>query len=192
LQDTTSLTGDLETRLIDLLESTQWERVGLVNNAALPGLLGTLARLDPTELTTVLEVNVVAPVWLMGVFVRRSPAETPLRIVNVSSGASQSPFPGLGPYSIGKAGLRMAGKILETELDRARDITILSYEPAAVDTPMQDLARATPREALPSLDMFMRFRSEKLLLPPSAPAKEIVDYLESDGHKSFDERRYGA
>jgi benzil reductase ((S)-benzoin forming) len=191
LQDTTSLTGDLETRLIDLLETSPWARVGLVNNAAHPGLLGPLARLDPQELTTVLEVNVVAPVWLMGVFVRRAPSAARLRIVNVSSGASQYPFAGLGPYSIAKAGLRMAGMILETELDRTRDVTILSYEPAAVDTPMQDLARSTPRETLPSLDMFMRFRSEKLLLPPSAPANEIADYLETDGHRSFDERRYG-
>jgi benzil reductase ((S)-benzoin forming) len=71
------------------------------------------------------------------------------------------------------------------------DATVLSYEPGVVDTAMQTAARGSSPERLPSVAMFERFAAEGRLVPPTAPAAEIADYLEGDGHPRFGEKRYG-
>lgn len=172
-------------------------RVALVNNAAHIGLLGPVEQLDPARLLEVYGVNVAAPVWLMGWLLRRGRPGAPLRIVNVSSGAAAYPFAGLAAYGSSKAALRMAGMVLATELDGAaaagttRDASILSFEPGVVDTPMQTTARNSPVEVLPSVAFFRQVAAEHRLVPASAPAAEIADYLEGDGHPRFSEQRHG-
>ena len=133
----------------------------------------------------------------MGQVVRRTPAATPLRIVNVSTAAAVHGFAGLGAYGSGKAGLRMAGMVLAAEIDEARsrgeqrDVAILSYEPGAVDTPMQVSARSSARETLPSVDLFVGLAADGRLVAPAEPAREIAAFLESGSEPSFAERRYG-
>jgi len=197
LADLAVLVPVVEARVASLVSDPAVKRLALVNNAATPGLLGAVERLDPVELLKVYAVNVAAPVALMGLLVRRVRPGAALRVVNVSSGAAVHAFPGLGAYGSSKAALRMAGMVLAAELD-ARDprssppeLTIQSYEPGIVDTEMQTLARASPVETLPSVAMFARFAAEGLLSPPSAPAAEIADYLDGDGHARFTEKRYG-
>jgi benzil reductase ((S)-benzoin forming) len=196
LANTASLVSALEPRLTAWLQQDPWTRLGLVNNAALPGLLGPIESLEIDELPSVLAVNVVAPVWLMGAFVRHARRAARVRIVNVSSGAAVRGFAGLGAYGMSKAALRMAGMVLAAELEttadegRTGDLSILSYEPGTVDTPMQANARRATRDQLPSIDLFNRVFDSGLLVPPSEPARAIADYLASDGHPRFDERRY--
>lgn len=173
-------------------------RLAVVNNAADPALLGTIARLDPTALTEVMAVNVAAPVCLMGWATRRGPDDVPVRIVNVSSGAGVSPHPGLGAYGSAKAALRMAGMVLASEIDRdagsggaQRDITILSYSPGRVDTSMQAAARSTPIDRFPLLETFRRWSTDGQLIAPAIPAAEIRSYLEADGYPRFFECAVG-
>ncbi len=197
LSDPTRLERAVEPRLSALLGEGGLRRVGLVNNAANVGLLGPVASMDLAQLPVVLATNLVAPIWFMGQVVRRTPAATPLRIVNVSTAAAVHGFAGLGAYGSGKAGLRIAGMVLAAEIDEARargeqrDVAILSYEPGAVDTPMQVSARSSARETLPSVDLFVRLAAEGRLVDPAGPAGEIVEFLESEKGAGFEERRYG-
>ena len=196
LSDLTRLERDVEPRLSELLGEVGLRRVGLVNNAAHVGLLGPIANMDVAQLPAVLATNLVAPIWFMGQVVRRTPAATPLRIVNVSTAAAVRGFAGLAAYGSGKAGLRMAGMVLATEIEEARsrgdqrDVAILSYEPGAVDTPMQVSARSSARETLPSVDLFVRLAAERRLVAPAEPAREIADFLVSETATGFSERRY--
>lgn len=199
LGDTSRMMRALEPRLAQLLAGAGWARVGLVNNAAHAGLLGPIDQLDVGEFPAVLATNVIAPVWLMKRFLERTARATPLRIVNVSTAAAVRGFAGLGGYGASKAALRMAGMALAAELQDAqargaehRDIAILSFEPGTVDTPMQENARTSSRETLPSVDLFKRFAAEGRLIPPSAPASDIVAFLESEGEPVFGERRHSA
>lgn len=199
LRDIDALHGALEPRLTTLLDDRVLGRVGLVNNAADPALLGPIAILDARRLASVFATNVAAPIWLMSTLVRLAPAAAPLRIVNVSTGAALRAFPGLAAYGSSKAALRMAGMALAAELDSAedvtlrhRDIAVLSYEPGTVDTPMQAWARSQSLDILPSRDLFLRFDAERLLVPPKAPAAEIVSFLETAHAPRFQERRLGA
>jgi NAD(P)-dependent dehydrogenase (short-subunit alcohol dehydrogenase family) len=107
-----------------------------------------------------------------------------------------SPFPGLAAYSSSKAALRMAGMVLAAELDSPLrrqpapgDAAILSYEPGAVDTPMQQFARSQDSPDFPWGQMFHDFAARGLLVSPDVPALEIVAFLEVDAQPRFAERR---
>jgi benzil reductase ((S)-benzoin forming) len=173
-------------------------RVGLVNNAASADLLGPVEEIDPVRLQAVLAVNTVAPVVLTALISRFCPPHAALRVVNVSSGAAVSAFPGLAAYAASKAALRMAGMVTAAEwssdLPRGRthrNAAVISYEPGIVDTDMQTLARSHDPARFPWVGMFQAFADRGLLSPAEAPAREIVAFLETDGHPAFCERRLG-
>jgi benzil reductase ((S)-benzoin forming) len=196
LSDLRTLASSLDTQLTSLVTDPGVTRLGLVNNAAMEGLLGPISRLNAAAMPEVYAVNTAAPVLLMGWFQRHARHGQPLRIVNVSTGAAVAPFPGCGAYGSTKAALRMAGMILAAELDAAAsaastqpDTTILSFEPGLVDTPMQLAARTSSAETLPIVQMFKDFAAAGALVTPALPARVIADYLDSDGHQRWAEQR---
>lgn len=198
LGDLSALTDQVETSLGERVADPALARLALVNNAADPGLLGPVDRLDPAAMLRVFAVNVVAPTWLMGWMVGRGDPAVPVRIVNLSSGAGKSPYPGLAAYGSTKAALRLASMVFAAELasgaqpnEVRRDVTILSYGPGPVDTPMQAAARAAPVETFPLHEVFVRWAAEGQLMSPAGPAAEIATYLEADGYPGFAECRSG-
>lgn len=197
LADVDAACPSIECEGAGVMDETAWVRIGLVNNAALGGLLGPAERIAPADLQRMFAVNVTAAVWLMGWLLRNGPTTVARRIVNVSSGAAVRAFPGLAAYSSSKAALRMAGMVIAEELGSDKrpsplpNVAILSYEPGTVDTDMQTHARTRSLDEFPWGDLFRQFAERGLLVPPERPAAEIVDFLESDGHPRFSERRLG-
>ncbi len=195
LDETTSVVANT---IVPMLGAQSWKRMGLVNNAALGGQLGPTEQIDVRPLPQMYAVNVAAPIHLMGVFVRSTPADVPLRIVNVSSGAGVRAFPGLTAYASTKAALRMAGMVLAAELDSPlrrtpapHDAAILSYEPGTVDTEMQTESRNTPGDRFPWVQTFKDFKAKGMLVTPDKPAAEIAAFLDGDVQQRFTERRFG-
>lgn len=198
LANTAELASRVDAEVGNVVADPTVTRLALVNNAADPGLLGPLDRVDPIEMLRVYAINVVSPAWLMGWLVRRSKGDVPLRIVNLSSGAALSAFPGLGPYGTSKAALRMVGMVLASELElperpggARQDATVMSYDPGVVDTAMQAAVRGSTIETLPIVDVFKHLATDGLLAPPEGPASEIADYLDGDGHPRVSERHFG-
>jgi NAD(P)-dependent dehydrogenase (short-subunit alcohol dehydrogenase family) len=165
----------------------RWERVGLVNNAAV-GLAGRIQDVDAGELARSFELNTVVPIWLMGFMIKR--AKAPVRVVNVSSGAAARPFPGLAAYCGAKAGLHLAGAAVAAE--DAPDLHVLSYQPGVVDTEMQVATRSKSLEEFPWGTTFRQYHAEGRLVPPERPAADIVEFLEAEGGERFAERRLAA
>lgn len=192
LSDTASLRGFAEENWLPLVQMKPWQRVGLVNNAAVLGALRGLKEADPQELAKVLAVNTVAPVYLMGFLAHAVPASAALRIVNISSGAATQGIAGLADYCGSKAALRLAGMALAAEFVSSdeRDGAVLSYEPGVVDTPMQAVARDTTPEQFPSHQIFQEFAAGGNLHSPDAVVGAVVDFLASDGGPSFVEQRF--
>jgi benzil reductase ((S)-benzoin forming) len=149
----------------------------LINNAATAGPVGTIGSLDGEALAASMAANLVAPIAVANLFCRMfvDPAQV-RRIINVSSGAADSPLPGGGPYSIAKAGLEMLTRQLAAEHDAAmfRAITV---RPGVIDTDMQTFMRSQTKEALPSIDLFKGFHREHRLVAPETVAGKIVDKL---------------
>lgn len=185
------LVGALDAAIGQRVRDSSLRRVALVNNAADVALLGQVDRLDPSAMLMAHAVNTVAPVALMGWVLRTAPPTASVRIVNVSSGAAVNGYPGLGAYGASKAALRMAGMVLAAELDLRppRDVSILSYEPGIVETPMQTAVRSTSADTVPIVGMFQQFKAEGQLLPARLPAAEIVKYVEGNNHSRFSEKR---
>ncbi len=198
LGDTAQLASRTERELGGVVSDSRWRRVALVNNAATGGALAPIETIDPAGLLQVSAVNWVAPAWLIAFVLRRAQTSAALRIVNVSSGAAVRAFPGLVDYCATKAALRMTAMVAAAELDselRATpapaDTAILSYEPGIVDTDMQIEARSRPLSEYPWGGLFRDFAANGQLVPPAAPAAEIVAFVEGDGHARFTERRLG-
>jgi benzil reductase ((S)-benzoin forming) len=199
LADHAALARVVERELAPRLRDDNLARFALVNNAALGALLSPLQNIDPAKLLELYAINVAAPVWLMGFASRKVPTSLPLRIVNVSSGAAVRAFPGLAAYGSAKAALRLAGMVLAEEwrspvpnAPTRTDAAILSYEPGAVDTPMQAAARESSAKEFPWVAMFQSFLDAGMLVPAAVPAAEIVAFVESDDQMPFTERRLGS
>ena len=166
-----------------------------MNNAALIGSLAWLKEADANELARLFAVNAAAPIYLMGWLAKHPLAGTPIRIVNISSGAAHSPLPGLGDYSATKAALRLAGQTLAAELEMEgrtpAEAAVFSYEPGLVDTHMQDAARDTDPARFPAHGTFTGFAEKGLLNAPNDVAVAIMEFLSGEPDESFNESRFG-
>jgi benzil reductase ((S)-benzoin forming) len=194
LADLTRLRNVAESELAPSLSDPKWRRIGLVNNAGAIGAMCGLEQADPVRLASVFAVNAVAPIFLCGFVARIAPEATPLRIVNVSTGAAVQPIPGIGDYGASKAALRLASMTLAAELASNErpggvrsEMAVMSYAPGVVDTPMQESARGDR----PWNRLFVDFHAQGKLVPAQAPAREVVEFLSSDTEKGFSERRFG-
>jgi benzil reductase ((S)-benzoin forming) len=153
------------------------EFVCLINNAAAAGPVGTIGALEGAALATSIAVNLVAPVAIANLFCRVFAGATVVRrIINVSSGAADSPLPGGGPYSIAKAGLEMLTRQLAKEHD-APTFRAVTIRPGVIDTDMQTFMRTQSPDTLPSVELFKGFHREQRLVAPDTVAGKIIDKL---------------
>jgi benzil reductase ((S)-benzoin forming) len=151
--------------------------VCLINNAAVAGPVGALGTLAVPALAESLAVNLVAPLALANLFCRAfSNGAAPSLVINVSSGAAQSPLGGSGPYSIAKAGLEMLTRQIAAE-QKAPAFRAISVRPGIIDTGMQAYMRSLPREKYANVEMFREFHASGQLVPPDVVAAKIVDRL---------------
>ncbi|HSK24201.1 MAG TPA: SDR family NAD(P)-dependent oxidoreductase [Egicoccus sp.] len=129
----------------------------LVNNAGAlgPSPLPAVAELAPQALRELWEVNVVAPLALIG---RVLPLLRARRgaVVNLTSDAAVEAYPGWGGYGPTKVALDHAGRVLAVE---EPDIDVYAFDPGDVRTDMHQAAfpdedisdRADPGDVAPAL-----------------------------------------
>ena len=162
---------------MQVIAEEQPEWVCLINNAATSEPVGVIGAMNDSAIEASLAANLIAPLMLANLFCRIFTDVTQARIViNISSGAGQSPLPGAGAYSIAKAGLEMLTKQLAAE-HAASTLKAISVRPGIIDTPMQQFMRSQPRHALPSVAMFQDFYKSGQLVAPDVVAAKIVDKL---------------
>lgn len=197
LADTARLEAEFEGAFGEALALDGRARVGLVNGAATLEPVGPTSATPAACLARAFALNAVAPVWLLGFFLRRARGAK-LRAVDVSSGAARRPYAGWSAYCATKAALRMAGEVVGEEARAYApgsalpvDLSLVSYEPGVVDTEMQEAVRGAVAEAFPQVGRFLELHANGSLHHPSKPAAEIADLLESDGLPPFSERRLG-
>jgi benzil reductase ((S)-benzoin forming) len=197
LADTARMEEAFEGAFGDALALDGRARVGLVNGAATLEPVGPTSATPAAGLARAFALNAVAPIWLLGFFLRRARGGK-LRVVDVSSGAARRPYAGWSAYCATKAALRIAGEVVGEEARSFApgtalpvDLSLVSYEPGVVDTEMQASVRGALAEAFPQVGRFLDLHASGKLHPPSRPAMEIADLLGSDGLPPFSERRLG-
>jgi NAD(P)-dependent dehydrogenase (short-subunit alcohol dehydrogenase family) len=117
----------------------------LVNNASAlgPTPLQLLADTDCEDLETALATNLVGPFRLtkalLGALAASAREGRPARIVNISSDAAVTPYPGWGAYGASKAALLHLSRIWDQEL-REHGVQVTSVDPGDMDTPLHAAA----------------------------------------------------
>jgi benzil reductase ((S)-benzoin forming) len=147
----------------------------LINNAGVVAPVAPLDRAGAAELERNLAVNLVAPLLLMGRFVRMTAGVPLRRIINISSGAGRRPIFGWGAYCAAKAGLDMASRVLALEAEtRGLALEVSSLAPGVIDTPMQETLRASNASDFVDIERFRAMKAEGALRPPDEVAADIL------------------
>lgn len=149
---------------------------GLVNNAAI-GSDGVLATMHNSEISTLLDINVQAPILLSKYLSRSMMLNRTGRIINISSIIASTGFSGLSVYAASKAALEGFTRSLSREVGKA-GITVNCVAPGYMQT---DMTSSLQGEKLESV----KRRSPLGRLASPDDAASAVLYLLSEQAKSM-------
>jgi NAD(P)-dependent dehydrogenase (short-subunit alcohol dehydrogenase family) len=154
----------------------------LINNASSlgPVPLALLADTECEDLETALATNLVGPFRLtkalLGALAASARDRRPAMVINISSDAAVTPYPGWGAYGASKAALSHLSRIWDQEL-LAHGIRVLAVDPGDMDTPLH--AAAVPDADPTSLKR------------PADSAREIIVLIEDFALNSKEETGEG-
>lgn len=178
-------TGDVaQTETIDRSVARALAELGgidiLINNAAVIGPAGPLAGLSEAHWRRTMAVNLDAPVRFARCVVPHMRGKRQGKIINVTSGLGELVMPNLGAYSVSKAGLNHATRILAVEL-KEFNIQVNGLDPGVMDTSMQREIRAMGPERLGE-GVYRQFVAlhERGRLQPAEQAAELALFLASE------------
>jgi NAD(P)-dependent dehydrogenase (short-subunit alcohol dehydrogenase family) len=140
----------------------------LINNASSlgPVPLRLLGDTDCEDLELALATNLLGPFRLtkalLGALAASAREAGSAIVVNVSSDAARSAYPGWGAYGASKAALHHLSRIWQEEA-AAQGLCFLSFDPGDMDTPLHALA-------VPDAD-------RSTLKRPDAAARELIDAI---------------
>jgi len=170
-------------RIEERIRGKRYAKAVLINNAGVVAPVAPLARADAYELQRNLAVNLVAPMLLMGHFLRATEPVAPLRrIINISSGAGRRPVSGWSAYCAAKAGLDMATRVVALE---APGVEVVSLAPGVIDTTMQSAVRSATAEDFADVERFRQMKAEGALRPAEDVAADILR-AEGEGQLASD------
>lgn len=118
----------------------------LVNNAAI-GYDGVLATMHNSEISSLLNLNIQAPILLTKYLVRPMLLNQSGRIVNISSIIARTGFNGLSVYAASKAALEGFSKSLAREVGKA-GITVNCVAPGYMQTEMTQSLQGDKLESI--------------------------------------------
>lgn len=178
LADPVAAAGVLADVLAD--ERVDWpavELAALVNNAGVLDPMDRVGRLDPTEVARAFALNAATPVVLADTLLRVTERyeHVERRILNITSGAARTAYPGWCVYGATKAALDHATRTIGAEAPpRCR---VAAVAPGVVDTPMQAQIRAADDDAFPARSRFVAMHEQQALADPDAVAARLAAHL---------------
>jgi benzil reductase ((S)-benzoin forming) len=148
----------------------------LINNAGVLGPIAPIVDCDTEALAGNIRVNLTAPMVLAHHFYRFSKSFPGKKwIVNITSGASRSPYFGWSAYGAAKAGLDMATRAMALEFSRIDPaFHACAVAPGTVDTDMQAQIRQCTPEQFERVDKFIDLKSKNALFTPEQTARDLI------------------
>ena len=161
----------------------------LINNAGILDPIAPIGDCDDTLLARNIRVNLTAPLILARHFFHFArPYPGHKWIVNITSGASRSPYYGWSAYGAAKAGLDMATRAIAMEFSRIDPaFQICAVAPGTVDTAMQAKIRNCTTQQFEQVNKFLRLKDSGALYPPERAANTLIRLL-MDGRFKNGER----
>ncbi|CRK81559.1 (S)-benzoin forming benzil reductase [Neobacillus massiliamazoniensis] len=155
------------------------EEILLFNNAGMIEPIHTVGELDQTPILRNIKVNLVAPILITNIFLKKaSITNSSIQIVNISSGAATRAIEGWSVYCSAKAGLNMFTQT--TALEQAELKTknkIITFSPGIMDTKMQETIRSSSKESFKDLEIFKEYKENGKLLSADLVAGALVDLV---------------
>ncbi|WP_127125502.1 SDR family oxidoreductase [Georgenia sp. SYP-B2076] len=176
---------DAVRRLVDATLERFGTIDGLVNNAG-AALHAPLDQLDLEEFTRVLTVNVVSVVALMQAVLPAMREQGSGRIVNVGSGTTRRPIPGVGAYAATKSAVNMLTAVAREEL-RGDGILVSLVTPAITATEFAGRHLAPGQEVAPGVVVHsadyvgkvilraLRTGEERIEIPPGPERADLAE-----------------
>ncbi|RSK55506.1 (S)-benzoin forming benzil reductase [Bacillus canaveralius] len=155
------------------------ELVYLINNAGAIEPIETVGRLDAQFVEDSIQINLTAPVLLTNLFIAEANRHnTPIHIINISSGAGERPIQGWSIYCSTKAALNMFTQTAALEQRSAgHPHKIIAFSPGVMDTEMQVTIRSSSAEAFHDVDTFQQYKETGALRSPYIVANALMDKL---------------
>lgn len=166
----------------ELVQEVGPERLVFVHNAAMLTPIGFAGEVDPDDYTTNVLLNSAAP-QVLGESVARLArlAQLPTVIVQLSSGAGKSAYPGWSSYCAAKAAVdKWVESVGLEQADRKHRVRVLSISPGVVATDMQAEIRESRRQTFPEVDRFRSLHADGDLADPEDIGGRIWSLALSD------------
>jgi len=150
----------------------------LVNNAATIGTIIPFNKKATKDIITEYRLNLIAPTLLSQKFISTYKKNSKL-LINIGSGAANSPIPSWSTYCATKAGLDMLTQVITEE--NHKNLTVLSVHPGIVDTNMQKKIRETKPDLFPLLSKFTSYYANHELENTETVAKKLYYIIQNFG-----------
>lgn len=165
----------LASQIFDIVKAENTKSLVLVNNAGMLEPIAPAGKGDIPTMSKHISLNLIGPMVLSSALIDHCRNwNIPKTILNISSGAAQSPYFGWSSYCTSKAGLDMFTRTVGLEQEESDyPVRMLAVAPGIIDTQMQDLIRTKDASDFPMIDKFISFKEKGQLRSPEDAATDL-------------------
>lgn len=156
--------------------------INLINNAGTVEPMGIVGKMDITEISQALMLNVGAVIALSNAFVALTNNFAGRKtIMNISSGAGRKPYEGWGVYCATKAAVdRFTEVLMQEQSNQINPIKVTAIAPGIIETDMQNVIRNSTEELFPNIERFIDYKNTGKLSSANDTATALLNYLHSE------------
>lgn len=160
--------------LMTLLEGVQDARI-ILNAGTVNPIAPADHQTDIAQIGLAFDINIVAPIYLTGCFLKATENAQDRRIMMISSGAGRNASHSWSVYCATKAAMDRFAEAVKIE--GHANTRVCSMAPGVIDTPMQETIRGTATELFPNRQKFEDMHRNGVLAAPEVTARNLLALL---------------
>jgi len=177
-----SSVAHLQSELQQPVQSRSHNEIYIIHNAGQVTPMGLCSQISDIErIDQAFRLNISSVMALNATLLDSMPKEIDARMLLISSGAGRGPVPGWAVYGATKAAMDYYAQVLKQEQPHLRCV---SLAPGVIDTDMQATIRGHSADKFPPIERFLQLHAQQQLQSPAETARQIINYLLSDGFGS--------
>jgi benzil reductase ((S)-benzoin forming) len=155
------------------LDLTKFDEMIFINNAGTIEPIRKVGSLgDFEDIQKHININLTSVIYFINCIISFKKRETPLKILNITSGAAEKPIQGWSLYSSTKKGIKT---FLNSLKEESTIIDVHHIDPGVMDTEMQKSIRNSNPKDFPLVNDFRDFYLKGELKTPDQVALSIVE-----------------